>query len=457
MAHPVTFAVRNTANTKLILLIHGFCGESHATFGMLPAFIAGDPHLTDWDIYCFGYPTHLAPDITGVWSADPDLHTLAGYLNTKIVQTDLFEQYQQIALMAHSMGGLIVQRALLDGGFLNKVSHVLLFGTPSNGLKKAGLGKIFKRQARDMNFGGTFITQLRADWNRKFSNPLPFEFYAIAGIKDEFVPTASSVELFEPKYRHYIEGNHISMVKPSNLEGDAIALLRKVFCKKKQEVKNSTAYPGAYQQTISGLTAKIGLSDQEVVDLALAWEMNGEQAKALTLLENSYKGKPELTGVLAGRYKREWLAEPVDKQETGKKAFELYQEAFEQAAAENDHEQAFYNGINVAFMQLALLDHHHNACMTAEKVLEHCRQAALMELQQRKSKNLWRLATEAEAKLYMGEIKMSMENYEEALLAAPNPREVASMYKQAVWVARLLEHSEVERCLQQLFHPYITL
>src|SRR5437764_7079160 len=120
---------------------------------MMPAFLAGNPALYGWDIHCFGYPTALRPDITGVWSADPDLTTLAGFLITALQELS-FQRYGQVALVGHSMGGLVIERALLDGSFLPRVSHIVLFGTPSNGLKKARLGRLFKRQTRDMDGDG---------------------------------------------------------------------------------------------------------------------------------------------------------------------------------------------------------------------------------------------------------------------------------------------------------------
>jgi hypothetical protein len=79
MPNSFDFPVRSgSSQKKVILFVHGFSGDAHLTFGMLPAFLAGDRTLEDWDLYCFGYPTGLSPDVTGVWSADPDLTTLAG-------------------------------------------------------------------------------------------------------------------------------------------------------------------------------------------------------------------------------------------------------------------------------------------------------------------------------------------------------------------------------------------
>ena len=444
MSDPISFAVKQAANAKVILLIHGFSGESHATFGMLPAFLAGDPGLAEWDIFCFGYPSKLAPDITGIWSSDPDLITLSGYLASKLADGS-FDQYSEIALIAHSMGGLIVQRALLDGGFIDKVKHVLLFGTPSNGLNKARLLQLFKKQTRDMSAGGAFISQLRLDWNNRFSSHLPFSFSVVAGLRDEFVPTSSSVEIFDSKYRRYVQGNHLEMVKPRSLADDVTLLVKKELSSNR--VNERVASDHGVAATAQKLNSEEKLSTSALANLALALEMTGEQDRAIAILEENYEGDTELTGILAGRFKRRWLADPVEKEDEGRRAHDLYKEAFNKAAAANDHPQAFYNGINAAFMELALYHNRYDARVAAVKVLEHCRQAR---------RDKWRLATEGEANLYLGEFKFALDCYEAALHYSPDSREIDSMYKQAVWVSRLLQNLEVERAIQQLFNPYIT-
>jgi len=54
----------------------------------------------------------------------------------------------------------------------------------------------------------------------------------------------------------------------------------------------------------------------------------------------------------AGRaLKRRWLLEHRLSDAT--RAFALYQKAYSLAAARGDHAQAYYHGINVAFMELA--------------------------------------------------------------------------------------------------------
>lgn len=448
MSQVTSFSVRKTASCKAIVFVHGFSGEAHQTFGMLPAFIAGDTSLISWDIHCFGYPTSLFPDITGVWAADPDLTVLSNYL-ASVLTGGKYSQYTEFALLAHSMGGLLVQRSLLDSDLVQRVRHVLLFGTPSNGLQKAGLGKIFKRQVRDMASNGLFINKLRQDWNDKYPAQLPFNFRAVAGIRDEFVPTSSSVETFGQEYRSYVPGNHLEMVKPLTSDEDVVFVIRESLSNnstRKTEPGIAPSHLDTYIETIERLEKQEVISADELVKLVLALELVGQQDYAIALLEGKHVGNTELTGTLAGRLKRRWLASPQEMEQEGQRSYVLYKEGFAQAAEHSDHCQAFYNGINVAFLDLALHRSRYDARQMAVRVLEHCRLAP---------RDKWQLATEGEAQLYLGEFDYALDCYAAALKESPEPREIDSMYKQAIWSSRLLEKTEVERSLEQLFAPFI--
>lgn len=326
MSTSLSFSVRKTSSTKAILFVHGFGGESHQTFGMLPAFLAGDTSLTNWDIYCFGYSTNLSPDITGVWAADPSISTLAQYL-VGIVKDGRYSQYQELAIIAHSMGGLIVQQALLVGEFSERVRHVMLFGTPSLGLRKAGLGKLFKRQVRDMAAGSAFITSLRQNWADTYPDALPFSFRVVAGIRDEFVPMDSSVDVFTQPYRSYVPGNHLKMVKPLTADEDIVLLVRKTFSTVLPA--NGVSFPSinqldTYAQTVSRLENEADLSAEQVKEYVFALEMIGLQDRAIAVLETKYAGDSDLTGILAGRFKRRWLANPEEQSIEGQHSYELY-------------------------------------------------------------------------------------------------------------------------------------
>jgi pimeloyl-ACP methyl ester carboxylesterase len=370
MSESRTFAIRDLKQDRALILIHGFGGNSHVTFGLLPAFLAGHPSLYGWDIHCFGYPTSLSLDISGVWRANPDLTKLAGYLSAHINQLG-FARYQRLALVAHSMGGLIVQRAVLDGNFAGRVSHLSLFGTPSMGLRKAGLVRLFNLQARDMAFDGPFITKLRTDWTTTFAGLPPFKFCAVAGIKDEFVPAESSVDVFDKSLRSYVEGDHLEMVKPATASADIVQLLLHLLGPE-PERGSAGALLSKYQTVVDRLLPTWRqLDDAGIKDLVFALEGLGRQQQAIDILEEIHTRSTELMGILAGRLKRRWLADPEVRHDDGLRARKLYGEAFSIAEGKNNHAQAYYNGINHAFMVLALDKDRDGARRIAVSVLPH--------------------------------------------------------------------------------------
>jgi pimeloyl-ACP methyl ester carboxylesterase len=173
---------RSAANRGAIVFVHGFGGDPRLTWGQFPEFLAADRSLDGWDILSIGYPTTLLlPDIAGLWSAQPDIRTVADELATRTTVPPL-DGYRAIAFIAHSMGGLAVQRALVDReDVAERVSHVLLFGTPSFGLAKAAFWRFWKRQIKDMCIDGEFIATLRTKWTGKFGHGDRFKFLAIAG------------------------------------------------------------------------------------------------------------------------------------------------------------------------------------------------------------------------------------------------------------------------------------
>jgi hypothetical protein len=139
------------------------------------------------------------------------------------------------------MGGLIVQRALLDSEAVRRrISHVFLFGTPSNGLLKAVIAAklVGKKQVRDMQEGCPFIIRLRRDWEEKlgFDN-FPFHFQSVAGDEDEFVPATSAHGNFPRGHCQSIPGGHLEIVKPNSPGHLAVRIVAKGLRERRNPAK----------------------------------------------------------------------------------------------------------------------------------------------------------------------------------------------------------------------------
>ena len=178
------------------MFIHGFGGDTSATWSAFPNFLMDDHQLQSWGILSLGYASSIRIDVPGLWSGDANIDVLAQGLQTALSLSP-FDHCEVIAIAAHSMGGLVVQRAILnDERLRDRVSHLFLFGTPSKGLVKAWFGSLFKPQLADMRADGPFIKTLRVDWSERFGSGTPFLFRAVAGERDEFVPCAAKGTVF---------------------------------------------------------------------------------------------------------------------------------------------------------------------------------------------------------------------------------------------------------------------
>lgn len=217
------FTYRNDHRDSAVIFLHGFTGDIQKTWKEFPDLLMKDGELDGWDVFSVGYPSSLViPDVPGLRKASPGLQALADTLTTHVRYS--FDRYEHLAFVAHSMGGLIIQRAVLDceqywPETLQRLSHIFLFGTPSNGLLKAVIAKHFtnNNQVRDMAEGEPFITRLRRDWEGAFGyDAFPFHFRTVAGNKDDFVPSTSAHACFPRKHCETIPGGHLEIVKPAS-------------------------------------------------------------------------------------------------------------------------------------------------------------------------------------------------------------------------------------------------
>jgi tetratricopeptide (TPR) repeat protein len=433
---PVLFEKRNLGNKAAIIFIHGFGGNLGKTWGDFPDILGNVRRIKGWDIFSLGYASRLFFDLPGLWSADPPIQTLADYLRTAVAQPPLVH-YESLALLAHSMGGLVVQRALLDDDQLTeRVRYVFLFGTPSKGLVKASFFTWLKRQISNMADDSKFIKSLRKDWEKKFGSIPPFTFLAIAGDQDEFVPRVSSHSPFPEARCRVVSGNHLEIVKPASEKDMSAQLVLNTLVGARKAVELTK-----FVRIVERLEPrKDKIDDRALVELALAMEKIGRQEDAIKLLEEQDRQDTDVMGTLAGRLKRRWLHER--RKADAEKALKLYVDAFQLAKAANKFQQAFYHGINVAFMTLAYRDDHRTARTIAKEVLAYCEQAPA---------SIWRYATEGESHLMLGETDAALESYQKAVDMDPAQWQRDSMYQQAMLVVGLLGKKTTAALLDSIF------
>jgi len=432
-----------------VVFVHGFGGDPKKTWGQFPALLSRRRNLQRWDVFSLGYPTSLGCDIVGLWKANPDIPAVAGDLKTRLQSDRTLSRYGAITLIAHSMGGLAVQRALVDHpGLASRVYSVILFGTPSGGLKKAAFFKFWKRQLRNMAIGSAFIADLRRRWQETFGTKRPFQFLAVAGDQDEFVTRDSSLGPFALEDCDHIPGDHLSIVKPQSPNLLAVDLVEQKLTGGevgKESARRAAERIKARARAESRLAICDQLDEEGLRDLGLDLDRIGEMEKAIEVLKRATPDQYDARGVLAGRLKRRWLL--ARRAADGKEALSIYEDAYRRAAENRQSAAAFYNGINTAFMKLAFSGELADAQAVASDVLLHCRAAA----RDRRTPRQWLRATEGEAHLVLGKPELAIAKYSDAVAATAAAWEKDSMYQQATRIASILNDKETAAALEGVF------
>jgi len=432
---------------RAVVFLHGFSGDRDDTWDRLPGLLGAA--VPDWDIYTLGYATTFRPDLLGVWSADPDLPILATMLTTQ-AGIDPLKRYTTLALVAHSMGGLVVQRALVDDpGLADRTEKVVLFGTPSVGLRKAFWTRFWKRQLKNMALGSEFITSLRRDWEARFGPDPSFDLKVVAGEQDRFVPPNSSLGPFPRHFHAVVPGDHLSMVRAADTNSPSVRLLMSALSNAPVADEATAPLTLAAEipdSTVSALVEAGGdeLQEKDIVRAALAWEQNGRRDEAMALLQRHQALGTDVQGTLAGRIKRMWMEN--EDLSFAQHALDLYRGALDVAVKTGKRDQIYYHSVNIAFLEFVAFDRADRAQEMAELALQN---AALAEA------NVWSVATQAEANLYLGHRDRAVNLYRRMLDLQAEPWQHASTALQAGQIASKLEDSQLANELEEIFTPTV--
>ena len=413
---------------NLILFIHGFSGESVNTFGIIPKLLQSDSKMDGWAMRPLGYSHYVKPELgKDIWAAIDDVDKIANYLKTSICYK--FKKYDRIAIIAHSLGGLVAQKAILElsDEERKRISHLVMFGTPSNGISEEMLSKQWNSKYKEMSSEGPFITSLRHQWSETFKNGIPFKLKVAAATEDQYVTVESCHGPFAKEYCEFVDNDHLKMVKPQDENDDAFNLI-------KDTLTNSTFYNqytnseeinitlGKYDAVVKELLPKVADLDLNGLrQLIFSLEGLDRKDEAVKILNEHplAKENTDLMGILGGRYKRAYLNSYSKKD--GDAAFNYYSKALELAIKAEDYSQIYYHAINLAFLSIVMENNEGQMMKYAKQALdatENCRN------------NLWKYATVAEANMYIGDMDKAVEFYTKAAQMA-DIRQKISMHTNA--------------------------
>ena len=370
------FRKSDSANNAIIF-VHGFSGEAHETFGKMPDLLMEEKRLDGWDMYPFGFHANINPEHgKEVWATVNDIKRIADNLSSAIKHK--FKQYDRIAIIAHSLGGLVAQRAILD---LNRdqkdrISHLLLFATPSNGITNNAIKTLWKNKIYELVSGQRFILSLRKRWKETFNGTYPFTFKAITATKDDFVTADSSLKPFHKEHWVTVAGNHFTVVKVDNRENDAYQLIlntltNNTFFNQYTNAKEINLVLGEYDAIIRDLEPKLkDLDEHGLETLIHALEGMGRSKDAEHILKTHpvAQNDADMLQLLGDLYKRRYLDN--SKSEDGTAAFNCYTKALKLAEQSGQTEQICKNAIDLAFLNLMMEEDYKDMETLANKAIE---------------------------------------------------------------------------------------
>jgi hypothetical protein len=207
---------------RLLLFVHGLGGAGQATWRDgsqpgFPEFISADGALLDLaDTAFFAYPTSLLRlPFTRI---APGILDLAEGLRSQIEAQ--YPRYKSIALICHSLGGLVARKYLLEQvkqGKALRVDKLLLFAVPNNGSSLAGVARHISwhhNQLAELCRNSGFIQELNDDWSRLKMNDRLAVKYVVAG-QDRVVDKLSAIGQWgNENVEAVLDADHVSVVKP---------------------------------------------------------------------------------------------------------------------------------------------------------------------------------------------------------------------------------------------------
>lgn len=223
---------QSTQARVAIVFIHGIMGSAGTTFKADGAPM-GWPEMLSRD-ESIGVPVYVT---SLAYSSDPlsrasNIHEIATRLQTRLSDKGIFQRYDRVVFITHSMGGLIAKRMLLQLNrdspeAYSKVSGIFFMATPAGGAELADLAAWISKnpQFRDMASEdlNTFLQAEEDDWNamlRKRTADAPFpkafciyEKQSIGPVV--IVPRSRSQTGCDERPIAY-DRNHINLVKPTS-------------------------------------------------------------------------------------------------------------------------------------------------------------------------------------------------------------------------------------------------
>lgn len=205
---------------KKIILVHGLGGSKEKTWGKFPELIEAD-HDLGFSVILAGYKSPSLINPVNWFRRAPSIANIANGLITEIsARCDL--QNDEIVLVGHSLGGVVVKKALLileNKGVPNKIRKVCFFDVPHDGSGYANIGNKVQRRNRHLSAlcrDSSELDDLNDQWvASNLSDRLTV--LSVVAANDGVVSSSSSKSIFRDSQVETINDvDHLSIVKPED-------------------------------------------------------------------------------------------------------------------------------------------------------------------------------------------------------------------------------------------------
>jgi pimeloyl-ACP methyl ester carboxylesterase len=241
---PSWLQCRARVSSSAVFFVHGLGGNNTSEYwGNIPDFLERDSRLSTVDFNYWRYPTHkvLSPSILEFIRrrALPGINILAANLTTDLQTISAEQNYDQVVVVGHSMGGLIAFRSIAarrdnENPTINQVATL---GSPFKAPRAARLLAFLQfwsnRQILDLSndpaLTGLMVSGLKAC--RQFNIGSTY----ISSAEDAVVAESPLYELFDQKLT--VAGEHTWMSSVTNINDLSYRTLVQFLLKATQKKK----------------------------------------------------------------------------------------------------------------------------------------------------------------------------------------------------------------------------
>jgi len=223
---------RNDKKDRVIVFVHGIFGSAKDTWACprgdfyWPRALLADPAFADSDVYIAAYDS---PYFGNHMTIDEVVSNLANRF-----QSDGVFSHREVVFVAHSLGGLVVQRFLITHReYAKQVPLILFYSTPETGAQIAELGNLFSADPllKEMLPGedNDYLLNLENEWivaNFAIKRYCAYEKKPTKGIW--VVDRLSGTRGCTNKTPIPINKDHIDIVKPCSTQDDAYIALKNI-------------------------------------------------------------------------------------------------------------------------------------------------------------------------------------------------------------------------------------